>query len=161
MGQSANLLLNGKVLLAGGEQEDEGRFNSARLYDVASGVFTSTGSMMRARDNHTATLLPDGTVLMAGGESQNCGSDGCWFSGTESSAELYDPVAGAFSTAGNMTASREMQTATLLNSGDVLITGCTSESPMISTEPIGFSLRAMAAPAGATYGIRGIPVPTR
>jgi hypothetical protein len=125
--QSASLLLNGKVLVAGGEQEDTGRFNSARLYDPASGLFLPTGSMMRARANHTATLLPDGSVLMAGGESQNCDFDGasisCWFSGTESSMELYDPVQGVFTNAGNMSASRELHTATLLNNGDVLIAG--------------------------------------
>ncbi len=33
-GQTANLLLNGKVLAAGGEQEDLGRFNNAELYDA-------------------------------------------------------------------------------------------------------------------------------
>ena len=50
-------------------------------------------------------------------------SEGCWFSGTESSAEVYDPVKGVFTDAGNMTAPRECQTATLLNSGDVLLAG--------------------------------------
>src|SRR5580704_2537171 len=50
-------------------------------------------------------------------------TQGCWFSGTESSAELYDPVKGVFTDAGNMTAPREFQTATLLNSGDVLLAG--------------------------------------
>jgi uncharacterized protein (TIGR03437 family) len=36
---------------------------------------------------------------------------------------LYDPVKGVFTDAGNMTAPREFQTATLLNSGDVLLAG--------------------------------------
>ncbi len=80
--------------------------------------------MMRARDGHTATLLPDGSVLVTGGESQTCdGNEYCFFSGTESSAELYDPVKGAFADAGKMMAPREWHTATLLNSGDVLLTG--------------------------------------
>ena len=122
-GQTATLLLSGKVLTAGGEQEDTGRFTTALLFDPASGAFAATGSMVRARDGHTATLFPDGTVLMAGGESQNCDGNGCFFSGTESSTELYDPVKGAFAAAGNMTARREWHTATLLNSGDVLLTG--------------------------------------
>ena len=123
-GRTANLLLNGEVLAAGGEQEDTGRYNNAELYDVASGVFVQTGSMMRARSGHTATLLPDGSVLMAGGESQICDANSyCYFSGTESSAELYDPVKGAFTNAGNMIARREWHTATVLSSGDVLITG--------------------------------------
>ena len=70
--RTANLLLSGKVLAAGGEQEDEGRFNDAQLYDPATGVFVPTGSMAKARSAHTATVLPDGSVLVAGGESQTC-----------------------------------------------------------------------------------------
>jgi hypothetical protein len=123
VGRTANLLLNGKVLEAGGEQADLGRFNDAVLYDAASGLFVPTGSMIRARDGHTATLLPDGSVLMAGGESQICDGNYCYFSATESSAEFYDPVKGAFTSAGNMMAHREWHTATVLSSGDVLITG--------------------------------------
>jgi hypothetical protein len=122
-GQSATLLLNGKVLVAGGEQEDAGRFASAQLYDPASGVFVFTGSMTAARNNHTATLFPDGAALVAGGESQSCSSNGCWFDGTIPSAELYNPVQGAFVLAGDMTVNRAGHTATLLNNGDVLLTG--------------------------------------
>jgi hypothetical protein len=124
---TANLLLNGKVLVAGGEQEDIGRFNAAELYDTATGLFVPTGSMAKARSGHTATLLPDGTLLAAGGESQTCysngTSEGCFYSGTTSSAEVYDPVKGVFTDAGNMMAPREFHTATLLNSGDVLLAG--------------------------------------
>ena len=36
---------------------------------------------------------------------------------------MYDPVKGVFTDAGHMTAPREWQTATLLNSGDVLLAG--------------------------------------
>jgi hypothetical protein len=83
--------------------------------------------MAKAKSAHTATVLPDGRVLVAGGESQTCysngASEGCWYSGTKSSAELYDPVKGVFADAGNMTAPREFQTATLLNSGGVLLAG--------------------------------------
>jgi hypothetical protein len=123
-GQTATLLLNGKILIAGGEQEDLGRFNSAELFDAASNLFVPTGSMLKARHEHTATLLPDGTVLMAGGQSQMCDMKMyCYFSGTESSADLYDPVKGAFTDAGNMTAPRDWHTATLLNSGNVLLAG--------------------------------------
>jgi hypothetical protein len=124
--RTANLLLNGSILTAGGYDEAAGRLNEAELYDAASGVFAPTGSMTRPRDGHTATLLSDGSVLVAGGESQICDSSGCFFSGTESSAEKYDPVKGAFADAGNMTVSREWHTATLLKSGEVLITGGTA-----------------------------------
>ena len=39
------------------------------------------------------------------------------------SSEIYDPVTGTFSASGDMTRGRELQKATLLRSGQVLITG--------------------------------------
>jgi hypothetical protein len=118
-GRTATLLMNGKVLLTGGAHEDCGRFVDAELYDPPIGMFTATGSMTRARDNHAATLLADGRILITGGESH----DGGIFSGTTASAEIYDPATGTFAAAGNMTARRAGHTATLLPSGTVLITG--------------------------------------
>jgi hypothetical protein len=124
VGRTANLLLNGKVLMAGGEQEDTGRYNSAELFDASSDVFVPTASMIRARNGHTATLLPDGSVLMAGGESERCdANNACFYSGIESSAELYDPVKSSFADAGSMLHPRDGHTATLLKSGEVLLTG--------------------------------------
>ncbi len=122
-GRTATLLLNGTVLVAGGANEDLGRFNSTELYDPASGVFVTAASMLRPREDHTATLFPDGTILMAGGESQNCDGNYCFFSGSESSMELYDPAKGTFASAGYMLYPRVLHTATLLNTGDVLIAG--------------------------------------
>ena len=68
-------------------------------------------------------MLPGGSTLVAGGDSQTCEDNGCWYSGIESSAELYDPVKGTFTEVGNMISSRTSHTATLLNNGDVLIAG--------------------------------------
>ncbi len=47
--QTASLLLNGKVLLAGGENEDTGYYRTAELYDPASGTFGPTGNMLKSR----------------------------------------------------------------------------------------------------------------
>jgi hypothetical protein len=122
-GRTATLLVSGKVLEAGGEHEDCGRFANAELYDPATGTFVATGSMTRPRDNHTATLLPMGTVLITGGESEACVGNGCSFSGTEASAEIYDAATGMFSKTGDLSVLRAGHTATLLRDGTVLITG--------------------------------------
>ena len=111
------LLLNGKVLFAGGE--DVGRSSSAELYDPANGTFASTGNMAGPRVWHTLTLLPSGMALTIGGETDSCAAKGCVFAGSVATAEMYDPSAGKFLPTGNMTAARETHTATLLNDGRV------------------------------------------
>jgi hypothetical protein len=119
----AALLMNGKVLFAGGECDEEGRSSHAELYDPAAGTFAFTGNMTWRRVWHTLTLLPNGTVLAAGGETDSCAGNFCMFAGSVASAELYDPSTGAFAATGDMTAPREVHTATLLKDGRVLIAG--------------------------------------
>ena len=82
------------------------------------GTFTPTGNMNTARSDHRATLLPNGKVLITGGQVLNAKAPLVL-----SSAELYDPVTGAFAAAGNMSVARIGHTATLLSTGQVLITG--------------------------------------
>jgi len=61
------------------------------------------------------TLLPGGKVLIAGGEGN--------LVGLLASGELYDPVAGTFTSTGSLATARYQHTATLLSSGKVLIAG--------------------------------------
>src|SRR5215831_9546132 len=61
---TATLLMNGKVLIAGGAGK------SAELYDPATGTFIPTGDMTWPQGGNTATLLPDGKVLIVGGSGQ-------------------------------------------------------------------------------------------
>jgi hypothetical protein len=69
-GYSATLLTNGKILLAGGEDQDH-VVGAAELLDPASGRLTATGGLVTERKAHTATLLLDGRVLVAGGVDSN------------------------------------------------------------------------------------------
>ena len=122
---TATLLMNGKVLVAGGATDGDLFRTGAELYDSGTGTFTATGNMITGHVGHTATLLPDGAVLMAGS---------FLFPGELTNAELYDPVTGTFTTTGNMiTARGNGQTATLLNNGQVLITGGQSPYPAITS----------------------------
>ena len=116
--QSATLLQDGHVLIAGGRSPQDSVYDSAETYDPATGKFGSAGSMGEGRQQHTATLLPDGRVFIAGG---------FWSDGKKwrvlSSTEMFDPATGDFSPVGSMGAVRSSHTATLLNDGRVLIAG--------------------------------------
>jgi len=57
--------------------------------------------------------LPSGMVLIVGGSN----------GGALASARLYDPVAAAFTATSGMAYERTFHTATLLNSGAVLVAG--------------------------------------
>src|SRR5205823_3824511 len=69
---TATLLPNGKVLLAGGQNNLVSTVaitNTAELFDPAMQTFTPLPPMSSARSTHTATLLCDGRVLITGGYS--------------------------------------------------------------------------------------------
>ena len=120
---TATLLTDGKVLVAGGSQESpsgSGDYSvgSAELYDPATGTWTATGNLVTARDGHTATLLPSGKVLVAGGQGS-----AFFYSTALSSAELYDPASGTWTSTGDMATARGFHTATLLPGDKVLVAG--------------------------------------
>jgi uncharacterized repeat protein (TIGR01451 family) len=114
---TATLLPNGKVLVAGG-LDGNNSINSAELFDPAGnggvGQWTATGSLLTGRSIHPATLLPSGKVLVAGGLT--IGND------YTSSAELYDPATGMWSTTDNLHIARSAE-AILLSNGKVMLVG--------------------------------------
>src|SRR5258707_11096009 len=105
---------------------------SVELYNPATGRWTATGRMTTARASHTATLLPNAEVLVAGGVSKGSSP---WAPSCTSSAELYNPSTGQWTTTGGMTKPRATHTATLLDDGSVLVTGafCKVGSRLSST----------------------------
>jgi hypothetical protein len=107
---TSTLLMNGKVLVTLKPCCDYSGL--AEVYDPASGTFSNAGRMNEPRGYSTSTLLSDGKVLIAGRSSSG------------SSAELYDPVMGMFSTSPDLVTSREEgHAAALLLDGSVLMSG--------------------------------------
>ena len=161
---TATLLLNGKVLVVGGNESassEEHYLASAQVYDPASNTWSDAGSMLAARVFHAATLLPNGKVLVMGGHaawptdcSYNC-------SRAFSSVEAYDPSSNTWSSASDMLP-RDWLTATLLPNGKVLALGayeCTKRE--VNTGPSGGFYRALETcslppqlydPASNTWG---------
>ena len=112
------VLPNGLVLAAGGLNRcnksgcDVAFLQSAELFDPATGMWTTTGSLAAGRWRHQLVLLSDGRVLVAGGRQGG---------GILGSAEIYDPATGLFNPAGTLVAARQDYTATLLTNGAVLL----------------------------------------
>ena len=121
-GHEAVMLNNGKVLLAGGAGTGWTFLPGAEIYDPETGMFSPTGNMNEARESHTATLLKNGKVVITGGHKDRR-SDITLYSSTE----LYDPLTGKFSFAGDMTMRRHKHDATLLSDGSILIVGGSDE----------------------------------
>jgi hypothetical protein len=115
---TASLLPSGKILVAGGRDDNAVVQLTTELFDPATGTFTSSGKLGVARADHSATLLRTGQVLLAGGAQ---GSSDV----ATTSAELYDPASGTTAPVAPMATARMAHTATLLDDGRVLVAGGT------------------------------------
>ncbi|MBI5507194.1 MAG: hypothetical protein HY903_00450 [Deltaproteobacteria bacterium] len=121
---TATLLADGRVLIAGGMLESATQTNTAtsELCD-ATGCVATAGSMNVARRNHSATRLVTGQVLVLGGYSSGIGGSPLL------SAELYDPATEQWiAIAAALSVPRHYHRATLLPSGQVLVTGGSDSS---------------------------------
>ncbi len=124
-GHTSTLLADGRVLITGGINEEEGFTTSAELYDPKNGVFREISPMRLPRSGHAAVLLADGRVLITGGFSEI---------GTFRSAEIFDPALENFLETEPMGTARRSPSATLLKTGEVLIVGGWGASSANSAE---------------------------
>jgi hypothetical protein len=98
---SAALLLDGTVLVAGGQGAQQQALDSAEIYDPNTDAFIPLSARMTsARSGQVGLILPqNGKVLIVGGTS---GSQ------LVSTAEVYDPVSHTFWEVGALEAAREL-----------------------------------------------------
>jgi N-acetylneuraminic acid mutarotase len=141
---AATVLLDGKVLVTGGEYA-----GACEIYDPAADTWSPTGSLETERQYHTATRLLDGKVLVTAG-------DGYYTFGgiggpTVKSCELYDPASGAWSAAPDLPVEIQEHSALLLPTGKVLVVGGYNWDPTLEFFQMGQLLTPGSAPAFTSY----------
>ncbi|MGI8983894.1 MAG: Kelch repeat-containing protein [Acidimicrobiales bacterium] len=118
---TATALDDGRVLIAGGQGPPisgiVGTLASTEIYDPAVDSFRKSNDMGDARANHTALRLPDRTVMVIGG----AGGENASLS--LSTAEVYDPTDGSWTSAGALTGSRSGHVAAVFADGRVVVAG--------------------------------------
>ena len=117
-GHSSALLLDGRVLVAGGDQILHTANPTCELYDPQTGKWTTTGDLNEGRSWAAAVTLNDGRVLLAGGLRQGVSP-----SADSSVSELYDPALGTWTKTPPLAVARLRHTLTKLNDGRVLLVG--------------------------------------
>jgi len=120
-----SLLDDGRLLVAGGFHQSGGSLTAAEVLSIVDFTSTATAVMSVPREAHTASRLPDGRVLVTGGLK----ATGFVF---HSSAEIWDPSSGAWSSAGTMASPRAFHVA-LEEGGKVFVAGGDSGAGELST----------------------------
>jgi hypothetical protein len=120
--QSATLLPDGEVLIAGGATTYQGETGSvtatAEIYSPRLNSWRPAASMSEPRYVHAAALLHDGRVLVAGGWYATPNSDP-----SHATAEIYDPATNRWTATGSMTDARAEYGLASLSDGRVLAVG--------------------------------------
>jgi hypothetical protein len=119
---AAALLLDGRVLISGGDGNDPlAPPVSTEIFDPETGQFSSAGDLQAPRDSHAAVTLTDGRVLVIGGEvpPDSIGRIGVSVSATE----IFDPASGQWSAGPTLDPAFYTATVTMLSNGKVLVFG--------------------------------------
>jgi len=100
-GHTITKLNDGRILVAGGFNEDELSINKCEIFDPNTNTWSSGDTLNFSRNAHSAILLPNGKVLVAGGKDDVNPTEP-WLS----SCELYDPDKDEWSVVGSLSVSR-------------------------------------------------------
>ena len=146
-------LLDGRVLVVGGNGGGEFDAPTAELYDPSTGTWSTTGSMLNPADGPPPVVLLDGRVLVgdvvdgSNGNPDVYGSElydpatGTWSATGDTvgswgppavalqdgrvlaNGSVYDPASGTWTATGKMNIARWRAATTLLSDGKVLVAG--------------------------------------
>lgn len=125
----AALLPDGKVLIIGGANQRDSLYRSAEIYDPRLRTFTSTPDLNspRFKFRSSSIALPGNNILIAGGSNK---------------AEMYDVGSRRFKPIpGDFGVTRYFSGATLLNNGDVLVTGGYDDNVSATRKAVLFVMR--------------------
>lgn len=127
---SAVLLTDGRVLVIGGESynlPDSDQIGTGEVYDPATGLWQTWGTLLGGRSYFTMTLLNDGKYLVAGGKN--------WNGTIVGTTEIFDVSTGNSIFGPQMNDWRIRHTATRLQNGEVLIIGgSNSGAPVLAVD---------------------------
>ena len=128
-GGLAVVLKDGRVLIAGGYNQDES-LASSEVFDPSVDQWMRTSSMARKTFANTATVLSDGSVLFTGGFGMSRAKGGI-----TPGSEVFDPKTTEWRKAPETVHGRMGHTSTLLPDGRVVtIGGSTAEGPVNTGE---------------------------
>ncbi|HET7719210.1 MAG TPA: kelch repeat-containing protein [Acidimicrobiales bacterium] len=128
----AQLLPNGKVLVAGGRTCNgppplacNSTFTTptAEIYDPGTGAWTPAAGLNSSRTTTSAVLLASGKVLVPAG-----------FPGGQATADAYDPAANTWTPTGFLNAPRARQGGMLLPDGTALVAAGSTGVAVVSSE---------------------------
>ncbi|MGE3175067.1 MAG: kelch repeat-containing protein [Planctomycetota bacterium] len=142
-GHAATLLPNGRVLVTGGLANYVNPLgnlaavlntaqDTGEIYDPIAGTWTSVpGTMNSRRSGHTQTLLQDGRVMIIGGiQGGTTTSLGIQIPVYTAFTAFYGTLTNSFSAGPPMLESRAFHGASVLGSGDVLVSGGSIANPL-------------------------------
>lgn len=117
-----------QILIVGGFSANSSIESSIEILEIKVGTNQSVSTLLggkksklkKARIFHTANLLPDGRVIIIGGQGQISMTA----LGALNSIEIFDPVTKTVVSSGiALSTARLLHSATILQSGDILISG--------------------------------------